>query len=533
VSTDPTTRRILITDPIADAGIDLLRASPGFEVDVRTDLDADALAAEVGAYDGLVIRSGTRVTAGVLARPGRLRVIGRAGTGVDNIDLEAATRAGVVVLNTPGGNAVAAAEQTIALLTGLARNVPQAHADLKAGRWARKAHVGVELARKTLGVVGLGRIGREVARRATGLRMKVLGHDPLVTAEAAADMGVDYRDLPDLLAEADVVSLHLPLTPKTRHLLDRDRIATMKRGARLINCARGGLVDEAALLEALESGHLAGAALDVFETEPPDPGGVVKHPAVVVTPHLGASTREAQERVGVEIAEKVRDYLADGVILDAVNFPAIDRASFERLGPLLDLAERLGRFAAQVVQGGLRSVEVTAGGTFEEHPLRPLAMATTRGVLSPSMREGVSWVNALQAAEERGIAIEERRSRTRSAHAGVLRVNLHAAGGSIEVAGTLGVDGSPRIVGLDDVAIEVEPRGHMLVLWNRDVPGVVGKLGTLLGAAEVNIAGLHLGRPARGDDAVSVVLVDGPIPAAVLEAIEGIEEILAARPVEI
>lgn len=526
-------RRVLVTDPISDAGVDLLRSTPGFEVDVRTDLDADALAACVGEYDGLVVRSGTRVTREILARPGRLRVIGRAGTGVDNIDLPAATRAGIVVLNTPGGNAVAAAEQTVALLTALARNVPQAHAALKAGRWDRKGHVGVELTGKTLGVVGLGRIGREVARRAAGLRMQVVGHDPLVTAEAAADMGVAYRDLPTLLAESDFVTLHVPLTPKTRHLLDADRIAAMKPGARLINCARGGLVDEAALLRALRSGHLAGAALDVFEDEPPAADGVVSHPGVVVTPHLGASTVEAQRRVGVEIAGKVRDYLADAVILDAVNFPAVDRETFERLGPLLDLAERLGRFAGQVADGGLRSVELTAVGGFVEHPLRPLAMAATRGVLSTSMREGLSWVNALQAAEERGITVEEGRSRERTPYAGVLRLTVRATRGPVLVTGTLGAGDAPRIVGLDDVAIEVEPRGSMLVLWNRDVPGVVGKLGTLLGAARINIAGLHVGRPARGDDAVSVVRVDGPIPGDVVASIGGIEEIVRARPVEI
>lgn len=525
-------RRVLITDRIADAGVALLRDA-GFDVDVHTDVPPDALADLVGHHDGLIVRSGTRVTEDVLARPGRLRVIGRAGTGVDNIDLPAATARGIVVLNTPGGNAVAAAEQTVALLTSLARNVPQAHADLRAGRWTRKAYVGIELTGKTLGIVGLGRIGREVARRAAGLRMRVLGHDPLVTPEAAEDMGVVHRDLDALLAEADVVSLHVPLAPATRHLLDRDRIARMKPGARLINCARGGLVDERALVEALDSGHLAGAALDVFETEPPPVDGVVGHPRAVVTPHLGASTVEAQERVAVEIAGKVRDYLVDEIILDAVNFPAIDRATFETLAPILDLAERLGRFAAQAVDGGIRSVGIRSVGAFAEHPLRPLSMAAVRGVLAPSVREGLSWVNALQAAETRGITVDEGRSGERSPFTGALRLTLQAAGGTVEVTGTIGVAGTARVVEFDGIGIEVVPDGHMLVMWNRDVPGVVGKIGTILGRAGVNIAGLHLGRPTGGGDAVSVLRVDGPVPSDVLDAIRGLDEIVRIRPVEV
>jgi len=525
--------RVLVADPIAEAGVELLRAADGFEVDVRTGLSPADLAATLGDYDAVVVRSATKITADALARPGRLRAIGRAGTGVDNIDLEAATRAGVVVMNTPGGNSTAAAEHSIALLTAMARNVAQAHADLRAGRWDRKRYVGVELAGKTLGVVGLGRIGREVARRARGLRMDVVGTDPIVTPEAAAEMGIRFLPLDDLLAVADVVTLHLPLTPRTRHLFDADRLARMKTGARLINCARGGLVDEAALVAALDSGTLAGAALDVFEDEPPAPDGIVAHPRVVVTPHLGASTVEAQERVGVEIAEKIRDYLTDEVILDAVNFPSLDRDEYVALAPILELADRLGRFLAQATAEGPRALEVRTVGTFAGHPLRPLAMAAARGLLSPSLHGGVTYVNALAAAAERGIAIEELRSSERSPFTGLLRLTVRTESGSATVAGTLFSPGNAKIVEIDGVSIEVRPRGHMLLFRNRDVPGVVGKIGTVLGRAGVNIAGLHLGRPERGSRAVSVLLVDGPVPADTLREIDAIDEIVVARAIEI
>jgi D-3-phosphoglycerate dehydrogenase len=525
--------RILVADPISEAGIGVLRAEPGFEVDVRTGLPADVLARDVGGYDAVIVRSSTRLTADTLSVPGRLRAIGRAGTGVDNVDLAAATRAGIVVMNTPGGNSTAAAEHAIALLTALARNVPQASAALREGRWERKQWTGVELSGKTLGVIGLGRIGREVARRARGLRMEVLGFDPLVAADAASDMGVAHRALDDLLAESDFVSLHVPLTPGTRHLLGAERIAKMKPGARLINAARGGLVDEAALARALDEGRLAGAALDVFETEPPPTDGIVSHPRVVATPHLGASTVEAQERVGVEIAEKVRDYLVGEVIVDAVNFPSVDRDAFETLGPMLELADRLGRFLAQAVEGGIRSIEIQVTGSFAEPPLRPLAMAAVKGVLSPAMREGVSYVNALAAAHERGLAVEERRSRKRSPFTGLLRLTVRTERETATVAGTLFTPSLPKVVEIDGVDIEVRPDGPMLLFRNRDVPGVVGKIGSILGKAGVNIAGIQLGRPDRGERAVSVILLDHPVPPDTLAEIARIDEILVARAIEV
>ena len=521
------TFRVLVADAISEAGVALLRATDGFDVAVETKLPPDALRSRLRDADALIVRSATRVTEDALADAKRLRVIGRAGTGVDNIDLEAATRAGIVVLNAPGANAVAAAEHTICLLLALARHVSPAHAALREGRWERSRYTGVELAGKTLGVVGLGRIGREVARRAIGLRMSVLGYDPYVSESAVADLGVACAPLPRVLGEADVVTLHVPLARETGHLVDRAAIAGMKRGARLINCARGGLVDEAALLEALESGHLAGAALDVFETEPPEDLRLVRHPAVVATPHLGASTVEAQERVGTEIAEKVRDFLLRGTVLDAVNFPSLGRDEHEAARPVMELAERLGRFVAQIVEGGVRRLEVRALGAFAQLPLKPIVMAATRGLLSPVLVGGATLVNALALARDRGITVEEARSTEATPFAGLLRLTVTTDRATTAIAGTLLSDGRPRVVELDGLPIESTPDGHLVLLRNQDVPGVVGRVGTVLGQAGVNIAGLQLGRERRGGAAVSVIDVDGPVPADALAALRELPGVLS------
>jgi len=526
-----TATRVLIADAVSDKGVNLLRDTPGFDVTVATGMSPDELRETIGEYDGLVVRSATKVTSDVLASPGRLRAIGRAGTGVDNIDLDAATRAGVVVMNTPGGNSVAAAELTIAHLTSLARNVVQANADLRRGKWERKKYVGIELDGKTLGVVGLGRIGREVARRAKGLRMEVVGFDPYVSSEVAAGFGVQFIELKELLATSDFVSLHLPLTDDTRHLIDAAAISTMKPGARLINCARGGLVDENALIDALESGHLGGAALDVFETEPPSDLRVVEHPKIVATPHLGASTREAQERVGTEIAAKLRDYLQSGTILDAVNFPSIDREASAALQPIMDLAVRLGSVIGQIAPGGYRRLEVRALGNMAEHELRPIVMAVVKGMLDHAVEGGVSYVNALLLAKDRGITVDEARSNEASPYSGLLRLSLDTDQGTTSVAGTLLTADEPRVVEIEGLPIESRPEGHMLMIRNRDVPGVVGKIGTILGRAGVNIAGIHLGRTTDREGAISIVDVDHPVPADAIGEIESLEEITRVRSV--
>ncbi|MFQ5720152.1 MAG: phosphoglycerate dehydrogenase [Acidobacteriota bacterium] len=520
--------KILVADPISEEGLARLRDTSGFDVTVRPSMTVADLIQAVREHDALVVRSATKVTAEVLADVGRLKVIGRAGTGVDNIDLDAATRAGVVVINTPGGNSVAAAELTISLLLALARHIPQANAALRAGRWDRKKHVGVEVCGKVIGIVGLGRVGREVARRARGLRMKVVGHDPFVTEAAVADLGVTVVPLPALLADSDFVTLHLPSTEQTRSLIDAAALERMKPGARLINCARGDLVDEAAVLAALESGHLAGAALDVFAKEPPTDRRLVEHPGVVSTPHLGASTREAQVRVGTEIADKIRDFLETGTILDAVNFPSVSREEYAALRPVMVLAERLGRFVGQIGEGGVRELHLCCFGEFNERPLRPLVMAAVKGLLTPTMGDGISYVNALRLAGERGVTVRDGRSSEPTPYAGLLRLTLVAGAVRSVVSGTLFTADRPRIVEVDGVRIECTPSGHLLFFRNRDVPGVVGRIGSILGRAGINIAQIQLGR-AQGGEAVSIVNVDSAVGAEVLEEIRALDEIREAR----
>lgn len=524
--------RVLVADAISEKGVDLLRSTPGFEVTVKTGMTPEELQTVIGDHEGLIVRSATKVTEPVLREPGRLKVIGRAGTGVDNIDLEAATRAGVVVMNTPGGNSVAAAELTMAHLLALARNVSQANAALREGRWERKQHMGVELAGKVLGIIGLGRIGREVARQARGFRMEVLGYDPYVTEEVAKDHGIRFAPLDELIAESDCITLHVPKSRETQHLIDAEALRRMKPGALLVNCARGGLVDEAALLEAVDSGHLGGAALDVFESEPPEDLRLVQHPRIVGTPHLGASTREAQERVGTEISEKVRDFLSKGLILDAINFPAIGREDSATIGPVMDLAERLGSVLSQMTESGFKSLEVRTLGTMAEHTLKPIAMAAAKGLLTPILYGEVSYVNALALAGERGITVDEGRSTEASRYAGLLRLTVETDGGHSTVAGTLfGAD--PRLVEINGVAVESRPSGNKLFIRNRDIPGVVGQIGTLLGRADVNIAGIQLGRTEDGDRAISIIDIDHPVPEDVLTQIRAIDEIELALAVSI
>lgn len=521
--------RVLVADQISPTGVELLEKTPGFEVVVKTGMEPAEFAKTVRDFDALIVRSATKVTPDVLRDCGKLRAIGRAGTGVDNIDLPAATAAGVVVMNTPGGNSVAAAELTLALLLSLSRNVAQANRDLRDNRWERKKYMGTEVAGKTLGVVGLGRIGREVARMAQGFRMDVIGYDPFVTAEMAADHGIAYRTLDELIAEADYISLHIPRTDETHHLIDAKRIATMKKGVRIINCARGGLIDEKALLEAIESGQVAGAGIDVFEQEPPKDLGLVEHPHVVSTPHLGASTREAQVRVGVEIAEKIRDYLQSGIILDAVNFPSINRKEFATLGPIMNLAERLGSLLGQIVDDGIKKLDVRTYGSFSDATLKPVVMAAVKGLVSSHVEGGVSYVNALDLAKQRGLAVDEGRSSDPSPYAGMIRLTVESSSGSSTVAGTLYRGDEPRLVEVNGAPLESRLNGHMLLVRNHDVPGVLGKIGQVLGKAKINIAGLQLGRIDDTDRAISIIGVDSAIPADILDSIRGLDEVATVR----
>lgn len=524
--------KIVVADRISNRGLALL-AEPGWQVATP---DAAALPAELADADGLVVRSATRVTAGLLDAAPRLRVVGRAGVGVDNIDVEAATARGVLVMNTPGGNAVSVAEHAMALLLALARQIPQFDAAIHAGRW-EKSNAGVEVRGKTLGLVGLGRVGAEVARRARAMEMRVVAHDPFISEAFARDSGVELVPLDDLLARADFISLHTALTTGTEHLLDTTAIAKMKPGVRLVNTARGELVDEAALAEALRSGHVAGAALDVFAQEPPRNSPLAALPNVIATPHVAGSTQEAQEEVGTLIAQQVRDYLAEGVMRNAVNLPALSAEHYRRLRPYLTLAERLGSMAAQAAAGRMGRVRLTYAGEPAELGTQLLRNAALAGLLNAVLEEKVNLVNAGSAAAARGISVEERTRRREFGFPNTIEV-LVSTGKSaadhreLAIEGTVLHGAAPRVLRFDSIELEapLDP-GTLLLTRNRDVPGVIGQIGTALGNLGINIATFALGRRSaeRGADAMALVRLDGEVPDSVAQAIREIPAITEAR----
>jgi D-3-phosphoglycerate dehydrogenase len=524
------TYRVIATDKLAPQGVEVFRANPEIEIDLRPGLPPAELAAVVGTYDALVIRSGTRVTADTLREPGRLRVIGRAGIGVDNIDVAVATKKGIVVMNTPGGNNVTTAEHTITLMLALARWIPQADASLHKGQWERQRFEGTEVCNKTLGIIGLGNIGHIVAERAQGLRMRVIAHDPFVTAETAAKMKVDLVTLDELYARADFVSVHTPITAETRGLVNAAAIAKMKKGVRLVNCARGGIIDEQALADAIKAGHVAGAALDVFVKEPPPADHpLLQLPQVIVTPHLGASTSEAQINVAVAIAEQVSKFLLRGEVESAVNMPSVSREMLQLLRPHLLLGEKLGSFLAQLSPEPPTELSVEYAGQVAELDWRPVTNAILRGLLSPFLEDGVNYVNAPAIARERGIKVLEGRSSRSSDFVNSITVHVTRPSGESEVEGALFGTSILRLVRIDDFYMEAVPEGYVLMLNNRDVPGVVGRVGTLLGTHGVNIAGLELGRERVGGMAISFVHVDSAVPESVLEELRRSPDIISAR----
>jgi D-3-phosphoglycerate dehydrogenase len=524
------TYRVLATDKLAPQGVEIFRANAEIAFELKPGLPPAELAAMIGEYDALVIRSGTRVTADTLASPGRLRVIGRAGIGVDNIDVATATKKGIVVMNTPGGNNVTTAEHTITLMLALARWIPQADASLHAGQWERQRFEGSEVCNKTLGVVGLGNIGTIVAERAQGLRMRVIASDPFITAEAAAKMKVELVTLDDLYARADFITVHTPLTPETRGLVNRAAMAKMKKGVRLVNCARGGIIDERDLADAIAAGHVAGAALDVFVEEPPPRDHpLLKLPQVIATPHLGASTSEAQVNVAVAIAEQITKFLLRGEVESAVNMPSVSREMLELLRPHLLLGEKLGSFLAQLSSAPPTRLEVEYAGQVAELDWRPVTNAILRGLLSPFLEASVNYVNAPAIARERGIKILEARASRSSAFVNSITVRVVRATGEREVEGALFGKDILRLVRIDDFYMEAVPEGYVLMLNNHDVPGVVGRVGTLLGAHGINIAGLELGRERIGGKAISFVHVDDAVPEAVLAELRRSPDIISAQ----
>jgi D-3-phosphoglycerate dehydrogenase / 2-oxoglutarate reductase len=521
--------RVLLSDSLSPQGIDVLKRYPQISVDIKTGLSPSELAGIIESYDALVVRSATKVTREVIDRANALKIIGRAGVGVDNVDIDAATRRGIVVMNSPLGNSVTTAEHTISMMMALARHIPAANAALRAGHWEREKFTGTEVCNKTLGIIGLGNIGRIVADRALGLKMKVIGFDPILTAEAAARIGVELVNLEQIFRRSDFITVHAPLTDETRGLVGRAAFAMMKKGVRILNCARGGIVDEDALLEALQSGKAAGAALDVFVEEPPPPGHpLLKLESVIATPHLGAATDEAQVQVAVDIANQVVEFLLEGTVRHAVNLPALTVKELETLGPHLSLGVKLGRLAGQLIDEAPTHVTVGFAGEAANLQPEPITAAVLKGLLSGFLDQELNYVNAPYIARERGITMVETRSRETTDYINTLTITVRTAVGSHEVTGAVFGNRALRLIRIDGYHIEAAPEGYFLMLHNRDVPGVVGAVGTMLGQAGINIAGLELGRDRAGGTALSLVEIDGPVPAAMLERLKTIPAITAA-----
>ncbi len=513
--------RVLITDNLSPAGIELLKGFPEIEVDVRVGLSTDELREALRTADGIIIRSGTRLTADILAGQNRLKAIVRAGVGVDNIDLQAATREGIVVMNTPAGNTTSTAEHTIAMMMALSRNLAPAWLSLREGRWDRKKFTGTQLAGKTLGIIGLGRIGQAVASRARGLEMRVVGYDPFLAPDRAAEQGIElFRDLDEMIAQCDYVTVHTPLTDETRGLIDRDRIARMRKGVRIINCARGGIVDEDALAEALESGQVAGAALDVFTKEPPGDLPLLQHPHLLATPHLGASTEEAQESVALEAAEIMSGFLLHNEVRHAVNMVPITSAEMHDMRGHLDLAYRLGLLLAQRIGGrGLRSAHIQYRGEAAEKRTRLLTSAFAAGILSSALDENVNIVNARMLAAERGLEITDSCSSETADFSTMISATVETDDGELTAAGTMFGHQFLRLVRLDRFQLDAYLDGLLLLYWHRDVPGLVGFIGTVFGKRQVNIAHMALGRRERGGEAVAVFNLDNEPSEQALEEV--------------
>jgi D-3-phosphoglycerate dehydrogenase len=519
--------KVLISDKLSAAAVEIFK-NRGIDVDVKTSLKPEELLAIIKDYDGLAIRSNTKVTKDVLAAATNLKVVGRAGIGVDNVDTEAATARGVVVMNTPFGNAITTAEHAISMMMALARDIPQANASTHAGKWEKSKFMGVELYGKYLGVIGCGNIGSIVADRALGLKMKVLAYDPYLSEERARDLGVEKADLDTIFARADFITLHTPLTDNTRGIISAKSFAKMKKGVRIINCARGGLVNEADLKAAIESGHVAGAALDVFEEEPAKSNPLFGMEKVVCTPHLGASTNEAQENVALQIAEQISDYLLSGAVTNALNMASVSAEDAPKLRPYMRLSEELGSFAGQLVQAGLKAVTVEYSGHVAQLNTRPLTSILLKGLMSPLM-ESVNMVNAPTIARERDIKVTEVKRDQNDLYQTLVTLTVETDAGKSSVSGTLFGANLPRLVDIDSIHIEAEIGSHMLYVTNTDKPGFIGALGTTLGQAGVNIASFHLGRSKSGGDAIALLQLDQAVSDDLLGKVKALPHVKKAQ----
>ena len=522
--------KVLISDALSPAAIAIFKER-GIEVDFQPALgkDTDKLAATIDGFDGLAIRSATKVTAKILEQAKSLKVIGRAGIGVDNVDIPAATARGIIVMNTPFGNSITTAEHAITLMLSLARQIPEADASTRAGKWEKNKFLGVEIFGKTLGVIGCGNIGSIVADRALGMKMKVIAYDPYLSDERALNLGVEKVELDELMRRADFITLHTPLTDKTSNIINAESLALTKKSVRLINCARGGLIDEAALFEALKSGRVAGAALDVFATEPAAESPLFGLHNVVCTPHLGASTTEAQENVALQIAEQMSDYLIRGAISNAVNFPSISAEEAPRLKPFVALAEKLGSFAGQLTETGIKQVQVSYEGIVAQMNTRALTSAAIAGLLRPILQD-VNVVSAPIVAKDRGIIVEETRREAEGDYESLITVTIVTDRQTRSVAGTVYADGRPRLISIKGIRMDAEFGPSMLYVTNLDKPGFVGRFATLLAGAGINIATFHLGRDSAGGNAIALVEIDGTVSPDLLAKVQQIPNVQQVKP---
>lgn len=522
--------KILISDKLSDEGVKILKDVPQFKVDCQYDLKPDDLKKVIKDYDALIVRSATKVTADIIASADRLKYIGRAGVGLDNVDLPAATKKGIVAMNTPAGNTTSTAEHTMSMILSLSRNIPQAYASMRAGKWERSKFEGVELRGKKIGVIGLGRIGSTVAKFAKAFGMEVLAFDPFLSMEVATQKGVDMVEFDKLLKESDYITLHIPKTSETKDIISEREFGLMKKSVRIINCARGGIVNEDALIKALEEKRIAGCALDVFDTEPlPADSKFLKLDNCVVTPHLGASTSEAQISVAIEIAETVRDALLGKGIINAANFPSVDGEAYKILEPYINLGYRLGKFAGQLLNGRMDGVKITYGGVMTNHKVAPVTLSLISGLLKPILGENVNFINALDLAKERGVNVQEIKSNTEEEFVNSVKVEIKTDKELFTIWGTLSSNKQPRIVKINDVYVEAVPDGFLLYINNNDKPGLVGAIGTILAESKINIAGISLGRESEKGIAISVVNVDGEVPSKAIEKLKATKDVLFVK----
>jgi D-3-phosphoglycerate dehydrogenase len=526
--------KVLVSDGLSPEGVEIL-TKEGIVADVRSSTCREELLSCIREYDGLIVRSATKVDADVIEAGNHLRVIGRAGTGLDNIDVPAASKKGIVVMNTPGANTITTAEHTISMMLALSRNIPQANASMKQRKWDRKRFEGVELSGKTLGIIGIGRVGSEVAKRARkGFNMRVIAYDPYLSTELAAKMEIELVELERLLRESNYISIHAALTSDTRHLLDAKNLAQVKKGVRIVNCARGEIIDEKALYDAIQSGQVAGAALDVFEAEPPPPDfPLLNLDNVICTPHLGASTKEAQINVSIAIAEQIAKFLNRGIAINAANFPSISPESVSYLTPFLSLAEKLGSFVSQWSEGHMEEVYIQLNGEILNHDTAPIPVAVLKGLLDPITSFNVNFVNAPIIAKERGIQVVESKISGSEHYPSLLTVILKTNKGTYSVAGTIFGKNDLKLVRVDHLHVEADPEGYMLIHVNKDIPGMIGKIGTILGNARINIAAMQLGREKQGGMAISILTVDDHVPEEVLAKIREIPDIFIAKLIKI